>query len=176
MAAGVRRIEAVTGREAVKYVKREEEELRKAAALLGQHPEVADRIDRLLKHQRELEKEIETLKGKLAAKDSADLLGKAREVNGVKVLSTVVDAPDVKTLRDFGDKLRDRNAIGDNSPGKQGRRQSNASVPCYERPHRQIRCGQDSETDRSRLWEAAAGAARIWPRRGDQSRKTSSRR
>lgn len=109
VAAGVRRIEAVTGREAVKYVKREEEELRKAAALLraGTH-EVADRTEKLLKHQRELEKEIETLKGKLASKDSADLLNKAKDVNGIKVLSTLVDAPDVKTLRDFGDKLRDR--------------------------------------------------------------------
>jgi alanyl-tRNA synthetase len=109
VAAGVRRIEAVTGKEAVKLVKREEEELKKTAALLRSSThEVADRTDRLLKHQRELEKEIEALKGKLAAKDSADLLDKVREMDGVKVLSTIVDAPDVKTLRDFGDKLRDR--------------------------------------------------------------------
>jgi alanyl-tRNA synthetase len=109
VAAGVRRIEAVTGREAVKLVKKEEEELRKTASLLRSSThEIADRVDRLMKHQRDLEKEIEALKGKLAAKDSADLLGKAREVNGIKVLSTLVDAPDVKTLRDFGDKLRDR--------------------------------------------------------------------
>ncbi len=58
--------------------------------------------------ERELEKEIEALKGKLAAKDSGDLMGRVRQINGVDVLATVVEASDVKTLRDFGDKLRDR--------------------------------------------------------------------
>ncbi len=113
VAAGVRRIEAVTGREAVKYVEKESEELKKTAGMLRSgNLEVSDRIEKILKHQRDLEKEIETLKGKLAAKDSADLLGKARDVDGIKVLCTIVDAPDVKTLRDFGDKLRDRMQSG----------------------------------------------------------------
>ena len=57
---------------------------------------------------RRLEKEIEALKGKLAAKDSGDLMGRVRQINGVAVLATVVEASDVKTLRDLGDKLRDR--------------------------------------------------------------------
>jgi len=109
VAAGVRRIEAVTGAEAIKYFKAVETELKKSAGLLRANPlEVTERIDRILKHQRDLEREIETLKGKLAARDSADLIGRAREIKGVKVLATVVEAPDVKTLRDFGDKLRDR--------------------------------------------------------------------
>jgi len=109
VAAGVRRIEAVTGGEAIKYFKAVEAELKKSAGLLRANPlEVTERIDRILKHQRDLEREIETLKGKLAARDSADLIGRAREIKGVKVLATVVEAPDVKTLRDFGDKLRDR--------------------------------------------------------------------
>jgi len=109
VAAGVRRIEAVTGGEAIKYFKAVETELKKSAGLLRANPlEVTERIDRILKHQRDLEREIETLKGKLAARDSADLIGRAREIKGVKVLATVVEAPDVKTLRDFGDKLRDR--------------------------------------------------------------------
>ncbi|PKN33123.1 MAG: alanine--tRNA ligase [Deltaproteobacteria bacterium HGW-Deltaproteobacteria-19] len=113
VAAGVRRIEAVAGREAVKYVKAVEDELKKTAELLrtGQ-TEVSDRVEKLLKHQRDMEKEIEALKGKLAAKDSADLMDRAREIKGVRVLAAQVDAPDVKTLRDFGDKVRDKMGSG----------------------------------------------------------------
>jgi alanyl-tRNA synthetase len=69
-------------------------------------------VEKLLKHQRDLEKEIEALKGKLAAKDSADLMDRAREIKGVRVLAAQVDAPDVKTLRDFGDKVRDKMGSG----------------------------------------------------------------
>ncbi|MDQ5984592.1 MAG: Alanine--tRNA ligase [Syntrophus sp. SKADARSKE-3] len=109
VAAGVRRIEALTGDEAIRYFKRVEGELKKAAGLLKTAPmELAERIEKIQKHQRELEREIETLKGKLAAKDSDDLVSKVKEINGVKVLAVAVDAPDVKTLRDFGDKLRDK--------------------------------------------------------------------
>ncbi len=113
VAAGVRRIEAVAGREAVKYVEQIEEELKKTAELLkAGHAEVSDRVEKILKHQRDLEKEIEALKGKLAAKDSADLMDRAREIKGVRVLAAQVDAPDVKTLRDFGDKVRDKLGSG----------------------------------------------------------------
>jgi alanyl-tRNA synthetase len=109
IAAGVRRIEAVTGREALKYVRKTEGELRKSAGFLKTSPfELSERLEKLLKHQRDLEKEIEGLKGKLAAKDSSDLLNEVIEINGIRVLATVVDAADVKTLRDFGDKIRDK--------------------------------------------------------------------
>ncbi|MHB8772149.1 MAG: alanine--tRNA ligase [Syntrophales bacterium] len=109
VAAGVRRIEAVTGAAAVGHVRRLEEELRKSAGLLKTGLlETAERTEKLLKRERELEREIETLKGKLAAKDSGDLMDRVRQVKGVDVLATVVEAGDVKTLRDFGDKLRDR--------------------------------------------------------------------
>jgi alanyl-tRNA synthetase len=109
VAAGVRRIEAVAGGEAVKYAEKMHEELKNAAGLFKSSPdELADRIEKHFKHQRDLEKEMEGLKGKLAAKDSTDLISRAREIKGVKVLATVVDAPDAKTLRDFGDKLRDK--------------------------------------------------------------------
>jgi alanyl-tRNA synthetase len=109
VAAGVRRIEAVTGKTAVVHVRRLEDELRKAAGLLkiGLF-ETAERTEKLLKRERELEREIEALKRKLAAKDSGDLMERVRQINGVDVLATVVEASDVKTLRDFGDKLRDR--------------------------------------------------------------------
>ena len=109
VAAGVRRIEALAGGEAVKYSEKMQEELKKAAGLFKSSPdELADRIEKHFRHQRDLEKEVEGLKGKLAAKDSSDLISRAQEIKGVKVLATVVDAPDAKTLRDFGDKLRDK--------------------------------------------------------------------
>ncbi len=109
IAAGVRRVEAVTGHAAVVHVQRAEDELRKTAGLLRIGPlETADRTEKLLRRERELEKEIEILKGKLAAKDSGDLMGRVRQINGIDVLATVVEASDVKALRDLGDKLRDR--------------------------------------------------------------------
>jgi alanyl-tRNA synthetase len=109
IAAGVRRIEAVTGNAAVAHVRRLEDELRKTAGLLRIGPlEMADRTEKLLRRERELEKEIEVLKGKLAAKDSGDLMGRVRQIHGIDVLATIVEASDVKTLRDLGDKLRDR--------------------------------------------------------------------
>ncbi|MFZ2397402.1 MAG: alanine--tRNA ligase [Smithella sp.] len=113
IAAGVRRIEAVTGSEALTRIQRAEEELKRTAGLFkaGQM-EVYDRAERLLRHTKELEKEIEALKGKLAAKDSGDLMNQIKEINGVKVLAVEVSIADVKTLRDFGDKLRDKLASG----------------------------------------------------------------
>jgi len=113
IAAGVRRIEAVTGSEALTRIQRAEEELKRTAGLFkaGQM-EVYDRAERLLRHTKELEKEIEAFKGKLAAKDSGDLISQAKEINGVKVLAAEVSIADVKTLRDFGDKLRDKLASG----------------------------------------------------------------
>ncbi|MEN6375464.1 MAG: alanine--tRNA ligase [Smithella sp.] len=113
IAAGVRRIEAVTGKQAFAYFQQAEEELKKAAGLLKANPsDLAERTERLLKHTRDLEKEIEALKGKLAAKDSGDLLSQVKEIAGVKVLATQVNISDAKTLRDFGDKLRDKLETG----------------------------------------------------------------
>ncbi len=109
VAAGVRRIEAVTGQEALKYVKAVESELRKAASMLKVSPmEVSDRLEKMQKHQRDLEKEIEALKARLASKDLSQLYEKIKEINGVRVLAVSVDTDDIKTLRDVGDKLRDR--------------------------------------------------------------------
>jgi len=113
IAAGVRRIEAVTGRKAFKHFQKTDEELKRTAELFKAGSfDVYDRAEKILKEKRELEKEIETLKGKLAAKDSGDLISQAKEINGVKVLATEVSITDVKTLRDFGDKLRDKLGSG----------------------------------------------------------------
>ena len=109
VAAGVRRIEAVTGEEALKYFKKVETELKKSAALLKANPlELSERIEKIQKHQKEMEKEIDSLNSRLATKDLSDLFKKVKEIKGIRVLATVVDAADVKTLRDFGDKLRDK--------------------------------------------------------------------
>ena len=109
IAAGVRRIEAVTGREAFRYIARLEEEVKKTANLLKAGAfEIAGRVEKILKNQRDLERDIDLLKGKLAARDSGDLLGQARDIKGVRVLAAVVEAADVKTLRELGDQLRDR--------------------------------------------------------------------
>ncbi|MBW2557624.1 MAG: alanine--tRNA ligase [Deltaproteobacteria bacterium] len=113
IAAGVRRIEAVTGVEAVKYAEVVEKELKTSARLVKALPlELNKRLEKLLKTQKDLEREIDTLKGKLAAKDSSDLLDKIKEIKGVKLLASMVDVPDVRTLRDFGDKVRDRISSG----------------------------------------------------------------
>lgn len=109
VAAGVRRIEAVTGGEAVRYAGAVEKELKHCAGMFRTAPlELSERLEKIIAHQKELEREIEALNGKLASRDSSDLMGKAKEIAGVSVLATVVDAPDVKALRDFGDKVRDR--------------------------------------------------------------------
>jgi alanyl-tRNA synthetase len=113
IAAGVRRIEAVTGKEALTHVQKSEEELKKAAGLFKANPlELTDRVDKLLKHTKELEKEMEALKGKLAAKDSGDLIGQAKDIGGVKMLAVEVSIADARTMRDFGDKLRDKMESG----------------------------------------------------------------
>ena len=113
IAAGVRRIEAVTGGEAVKYAEAVDKELKTSARLVKAIPlELNKRVEKLLKNQKDLEREIDTLKGKLAAKDSSDLLDKVKEIKGIKLLATLVDAPDVRTLRDFGDKMRDKISSG----------------------------------------------------------------
>ena len=93
--------------------KRRKKNSKKHAGLFKANPlELADRAEKLLKHTKDLEKEIEALKGKLAAKDSGDLIGQAKEIGGVKVLAVEVSITDAKTLRDFGDKLRDKMESG----------------------------------------------------------------
>jgi alanyl-tRNA synthetase len=109
IAAGVRRIEAVTGKEALKYVHDVEGELKKTASLLKANPlELVERVEKLLKHQRDMEREIEALKVKLAAKDVADLVKKVKDIKGIRFLAAAVDATDAKTMRDLGDRLKDK--------------------------------------------------------------------
>jgi alanyl-tRNA synthetase len=108
IAAGVRRIVAYTGPRAVEFAQREEEELARAAALLRSGPlEVSHKLEGLQRRVKELERALEEAQSQVAAARSGDLAGRAREVNGVKVLATRVQG-DGKSLRELADKLRDR--------------------------------------------------------------------
>ena len=108
IAAGVRRIVAVTGPKAVELAQRTEAELDKAAALLKAGAfEVAQKIEQAQRRTRELERELEEARAKISTARSGDLAGQARDVNGVKVLSARVEG-DGNALRELADKLRDR--------------------------------------------------------------------
>ena len=109
IAAGVRRIEALTGFGALDFVRQMEDEQRSIATLLkAEAGNSRDRLEKLLARQRELQREIETLNGKLNAAASGDLLAQATEVQGVRLLAVQVQVEDVKALRDLSDTLKDR--------------------------------------------------------------------
>lgn len=109
VAAGIRRIEAITGRESLRFLQKIEEELKNAANLLKSPPlDTVDRLEKNLKYQRELEKEVERLKGVISNFQSDKLIEKTVELKGIRVLTAIVDARDAKSLRELGDKLRDK--------------------------------------------------------------------
>jgi alanyl-tRNA synthetase len=109
VASGVRRMEAVTGRNALAYLQNLEDTVtRVAGALKAPVVEINDRISSVLDHVKSLEKEISALKGKLASAQGDELLTQAVVVNGVKVLVATLDGADTKTLRDTMDKLKDK--------------------------------------------------------------------
>ncbi len=107
VAAGVRRIEALTGEGAYQFVKEEERELRKVAFSLKSTPEeISSKVERLLQRQRELEREVQSFQDKISHQEILDLLHFVREVKGVKLLSAKVDGKDPKRLREFVDQLK----------------------------------------------------------------------
>ena len=109
VAAGVRRIEAVTGELALQYVQEQERRVQGVAALLKTQPdEVAERVAAVLDNVRALEKELARLKSKLAASQGDDLVAQATDVKGIKVLAAMLDGADVPTLRETMDKLKDK--------------------------------------------------------------------
>lgn len=110
VAAGVRRIEAITGENALAWAQQTEHTLHQAAAALRTQPEkLADRIVLLQNQLRELERERDQLKDKLAASAGQDLAGQAMALpNGVKLLATVLAGADPKSLRTTVDQLKDK--------------------------------------------------------------------
>jgi alanyl-tRNA synthetase len=109
VAAGVRRVEAVTGLNALAYMQDMEATLGGVAGTLRVVPsEVPARVGALLEQLREAEREMAALKGRLASAQGDELAAQAVEVNGVKVLAATLQGADAKTLRDTMDKLKDK--------------------------------------------------------------------
>jgi alanyl-tRNA synthetase len=109
VASGVRRIEAVTGQNALSYLQQLEDTVTQVAgSLKAPVLEVNERIGHVLEHVKALEKEITALKGKLASSQGDDLVVQSVEVKGVKVLAARLEGADSKTLRDTMDKLKDK--------------------------------------------------------------------
>jgi alanyl-tRNA synthetase len=109
VAAGIRRIEAVTGAGALAWVQQQETELAQAAAVLkAPVSEVPAKLAQVLENVRGLERELARLKSRLASSQGDDLASQAVEVRGAKVLAATLDGADARTLREAMDKLKDR--------------------------------------------------------------------
>jgi alanyl-tRNA synthetase len=113
VAAGVRRIEALTGEGAYRFIKEEERELWEVASSLKAVPgELSSKIDRLLERQKELERELSSFHDKLSSQEISKLLALVREIKGVKVLAAKVDGKDIKRMREFVDQLKGKMGSG----------------------------------------------------------------
>ncbi len=109
VAAGVRRVEALTGQNALAYVQGMEATLGGVAGTLKVTPgELPARVGAMLDQVRELEKELSALKSRLASSQGDELVNQAVEVNGLKVLAATLPGADAKTLRETLDKLKDK--------------------------------------------------------------------
>ena len=112
VAAGVRRIEALTSEGLMKYYDELEEKLKNAAHLLKATPDnLADKITHLMSENKALHSEVESLKSRMAQDAVGDVMDQVKEVKGVKLLATEVDGVDMNGLRDLGDQLKEK--LGD---------------------------------------------------------------
>lgn len=108
-AAGVRRIEAVAGQAALDFIAQQESALSGIAKLVkGSTDNVGDKVEQLVSRNRQLEKEMEVLKAKLASSAGSDLASEAKEVNGIKVLSARIDGTDVPAMKTTMDQLKNK--------------------------------------------------------------------
>ncbi|SMN15336.1 Alanyl-tRNA synthetase [uncultured Candidatus Thioglobus sp.] len=109
IAAGVRRIEAMTGYDAYQFDNKTQDSLSAIAQMTkSNNAQAVEKVAQLIKHQKELEKQIATFQKQLASNQGDDLVGKAQDINDVKLLSTVVEGVSGKDLRDIADKLKDK--------------------------------------------------------------------
>ncbi|MHB8348406.1 MAG: alanine--tRNA ligase [Acidiferrobacterales bacterium] len=109
VAAGVRRIEAVTGQMALDYIRDTEQRLARVADLVrGSREDVDRKVEQLNSRLRQTEKELDAYRGRLAASQGDSLAESMREVKGVKVIATRMDGADVKALREAVDRLKDK--------------------------------------------------------------------
>jgi alanyl-tRNA synthetase len=113
VAAGTRRIEAITGAGALEWVRASEQSLRQLGQLLrGNEEDLAERVERLLAQQKQLERQLAQLQRQMAGNQTGDLLTQAKTVNGKKIIATEVDAADPKRLLELADQLRERMGSG----------------------------------------------------------------
>jgi alanyl-tRNA synthetase len=113
IAAGVRRIEALTGTGAIDHVRKLEDEQRKITSLIkAEGSDPVEKLEKLLARQKEFQREIEILQARLNASKSGDLLSGVKEIAGVKVLAVKVETADPKGLRELSDTLKDRIGSG----------------------------------------------------------------
>ncbi len=109
IASGVRRIEAVTGKKALRLFDQTRDALNLVASKLKASPEkIEEKVQQLLTLNRQLEKELATLKAKLASSSVSDWLAEAQEIKGVKVLAKILEGADAKGLRDTVDQLKNK--------------------------------------------------------------------
>jgi len=113
IAAGVRRIEALSGLQALRLVNTQEQQLQSLAALLKSDSKALEqKVTQLLKQNRELEKQLTQLKGRLASSAGTDLSAQAIEIKGFKLLVAQIDGVDSKALRDTCDQLKNKLGSG----------------------------------------------------------------
>src|SRR5262249_24410187 len=113
VAAGTRRIEALTGVGALEWVQASEQSLRRLGEMLrGGEDDLAARLERLLGQQKQLERQLAQLQRQVAGNQSGDLLSQAKTVNGKKVIASEVEAADPKRLLELADQLRERLGSG----------------------------------------------------------------
>lgn len=109
VAAGIRRVEAITGEAALAYVQQQESQLQQVAgAVKAQPQEAAARITQILDNVKHLERELARMKSKLAGSQGDDLARQVREMKGAKVLAVCLEDADSRTLRETLDKLKDK--------------------------------------------------------------------
>ncbi len=109
IASGVRRIEAVTGESALDYIDTKQSSLKAVAAVIKAKPDnVEEKTQQLVQHNRQLEKELEALKSKLASSAGNDLASSATNIAGINVLASQLEGADTKSLRDTVDQLKNK--------------------------------------------------------------------
>ena len=109
VASGVRRIEAVTGVRAIAYCDALQDTIGEVAAeIRASGNNLADKVRQMLEDHRRLQKEVDTLKSKLANASGTDLMAGIKDINGVSVLATVVEGADAKSLRGVADQVRSK--------------------------------------------------------------------
>ncbi|CAB9540130.1 Alanyl-tRNA synthetase (EC [Bathymodiolus brooksi thiotrophic gill symbiont] len=109
VSAGVRRIEAMTGYEAYQFDNHTQDSLGQIAQMTkSNNAQAVEKVAQLIKQQKELEKQIASFQRQLASNQGDDLISQAQEVNGVKLLVSIVDGVSGKDLRDIADKLKDK--------------------------------------------------------------------